>query len=212
MPDKILDYVNPNYLNDDWNTVNDMVIDGKAAMMIMGDWIPGIYWAKKFNDFGWIPAPGNTGIYQALSDSFVLPKKVKNHDAAIAWLKICGSKEGQDAFNPLKGSIPARTDADMTQVQRVPEVDDGAVEDQDKIVPSIVHGSAAKLSFMTDYMNTINVFATKKDVDAATSGLRSKAATDADFRSSTIATSEGGRLRRPPQHSKSDGPSCAATT
>jgi glucose/mannose transport system substrate-binding protein len=26
---------------------------------------------------------------------------------------VFGSKEGQDAFNPLKGSIPARTDADL---------------------------------------------------------------------------------------------------
>ena len=26
-----------------------------------------------------------------------------------------GSREGQDAFNPLKGSIPARTDADLTR-------------------------------------------------------------------------------------------------
>ena len=35
-------------------------------------------------------------------------------DAAIAFLQSAGSKEGQEAFNPLKGAIPARTDADPT--------------------------------------------------------------------------------------------------
>ena len=35
-----------------------------------------------------------------------------HRDAAIAWLTVAGSKEGQDAFNPVKGSIPARSDGD----------------------------------------------------------------------------------------------------
>ena len=96
----------------------------------MGDWTPGVLWSKDFTDFGWEAAPGNEGVYQMLSDSFGLPKNVKNREAAIAWLKIVGSKEGQDAFNPPKGSIPARTDADLSQVQRLPEVGDGGVEDR----------------------------------------------------------------------------------
>jgi glucose/mannose transport system substrate-binding protein len=49
-----------------------------------------------------------------LSDSFGLPLGAPNRDAAVAWLTVCGSKEGQDAFNPLKGSIPARTDGDRS--------------------------------------------------------------------------------------------------
>ncbi len=49
---------------------------------------------------------------------------------------------------------------------------------KDKIVPSIVHGAAAPLAFMTDYMNAINVFATKKDVDQTAAAIL-KAAKDA---------------------------------
>ena len=74
---KILNYVNPTYLNDDWNTVNDMVMKGKALGILSGDWIPGIYWAAKFTDFGWNAAPGDNGIYQALSDSFVPAHEVQ---------------------------------------------------------------------------------------------------------------------------------------
>ena len=112
---KALGYANPDYLSVGWGDINDVFVAGKAAMMIMGDWTPGVLWSKNFKDFSWSAAPGNGGIYQMLSDSFGLPAKCKNRDAAIGWLKVCGSKEGQDAFNPAKGSIPARNDADVSK-------------------------------------------------------------------------------------------------
>ncbi len=177
---KVLAYANPNYLSTAWGDVNDLMIGQKVAMMVQGDWTPGVFWSKKFTDFGWADAPGNPNIYQALSDSFVLPKKVKNRDAAIAFLKICGSKEGQDAFNPAKGSIPARTDADVSKYS---EYQKWALKQwaSNKIIPSVVHGSASKLSFMTDYMNIVNQLAAKKtDVDTTAANLV-KAAANANF-------------------------------
>jgi glucose/mannose transport system substrate-binding protein len=177
---KVLDYANPDYLSVGWGDVNDLLVNGKVAMMIMGDWTPGVLWSKGFQDFGWQAAPGNTGIYQMLSDSFGLPKNSKNRDNCINWLKICGSKEGQDAFNPAKGSIPARTDAD---VSKYTDYHKDAMKDwaKDTIIPSIVHGAAAKLSFMTDYMNIINQMAAKqKSVDETITSLV-KAASDAKF-------------------------------
>ena len=174
---KILGYANPDYLSVGWGDLNDLMINGKAAMMVMGDWTPGVLWSKGFKDFGWQAAPGNEGIYQMLSDSFGLPKNVKNREAAINFLKMVGSKEGQDGFNVPKGSIPARTDADMSKYT---DYHKWAMEEwkKDKIVPSIVHGAAASLAFMTDYMNAVNVFATKKDVDQTAAAIL-KAAKDA---------------------------------
>ena len=49
--------------------------------------------------------------------------------------------------------------------------------------PSIVHGAAAGLAFMTHHMNAINVFASNKDV-AATQAALLAAATDAGNRTS----------------------------
>jgi glucose/mannose transport system substrate-binding protein len=174
---KILSYANPDYTSVSWGDVNDLMVNGKVAMMIMGDWTPGVLWSKNFKDFGWQAAPGNEGVYQMLSDSFGLPKGVKNREAAINFLKILGSKEGQDGFNVPKGSIPARTDADLSKYS---EYHKWAMDEwkKDKIVPSIVHGAAAGLAFMTDYMNAINVFATKKDVDQTAAAIL-KAAKDA---------------------------------
>ncbi len=177
---KALDYANKDFTSVSWGDINDLVVGGKVATIIQGDWTPGVLWSKGFNDFGWAPAPGNAGIYDMLSDSFGLPKGVKNRDAAVNWLKVCGSKHGQEGFNFYKGSIPARTDADFGKYT---DYHKSASKDwqSNQLVPSIVHGAAAKDSFNVDYQTAINVLATKKDVAAAQSALV-KAAKDADFK------------------------------
>ena len=50
-----------------------------------------------------------------------------------------------------------------------------------KVVPSIAHGSAAKLSFMTDYMNIMNQMAARKTDVATTWTNLQKAAAAANF-------------------------------
>jgi glucose/mannose transport system substrate-binding protein len=177
---KALEYANPDFTSVSWGDINDLMVGGKVATIIQGDWTPGVLWSKGFNDFGWAPAPGNEGIYDMLSDSFGLPKGVKNRDAAINWLKVAGSKHGQEGFNFYKGSIPARTDADFSKYT---DYHKAAAKDwqTNQLVPSIVHGAAAKDSFNVDYQTAINVLATKKDVAAAQSALV-KAAKDADFK------------------------------
>jgi glucose/mannose transport system substrate-binding protein len=177
---KALDYANQDFTSVSWGDVNDLMITSKVASIIQGDWTPGVLWSKGFNDFGWAPAPGNAGIYDMLSDSFGLPKGVKDQDAAINWLKVCGSKHAQEGFNFYKGSIPARTDADFSQY--TPYHKDASKDWQsNQLVPSIVHGAAAKDSFNVDYQTAINVLATKKDVSSAQAALV-KAAKDADFK------------------------------
>ena len=177
---KALDYANKDFTSVSWGDVNDLMVDGKVATIIQGDWTPGVLWSKNFNDFGWAPAPGNAGIYDMLSDSFGLPKGVKNREAALNWLKVCGSKHGQEGFNFYKGSIPARTDADFSKYT---DYHKSASKDwqTNTLVPSIVHGAAAKDSFNVDYQTAINVLATKRDVTSAQSALV-KAAKDADFK------------------------------
>lgn len=163
---KMLDYANPDYPSIQWGDTWDLIVKGKCAMEIDGDWVNGFFESKKFTDYGWVPSPGADGVYDALSDSFGLPKGAKDRDNAIAWLKVCGSLEGQDAFNPPKGSIPARTDAGKSE--KYNKYQRWAMEQwkTNQIVPSVVHGFAAKESWVTDYDNALNVFATKKDVAA----------------------------------------------
>lgn len=97
---------------------------------------------------------------------FGLPKNAPHRENALNFLRICGSKDGQDAFSLIKGSIAARTDADKSKYD---EYQLSAMEDFKKntLVPSIQHGAAAKQSFVLDYDLAINILATKRDVKAA---------------------------------------------
>ncbi|MEZ4680389.1 MAG: hypothetical protein R2932_39845 [Caldilineaceae bacterium] len=104
---------------------------------------------------------------------------MKNPDNALNWLKVCGSKEGRDAFNPIKGSIPARTDGDVSLYD---EYQLSAMEDwqKDTLVGSLQHGAAAKQSFLLDYDLALNDMIASRDV-AATQAALVTAAEDAAF-------------------------------
>ncbi|HEY7467844.1 MAG TPA: ABC transporter substrate-binding protein [Dehalococcoidia bacterium] len=162
---RMLTYVNSDHSSLTWDQANDLVIKGQAAMTIMGDWAHGDNVAKNFADSGWIPTPGASGIYDALSDTFGLPKKAPNPEAVKCWLKIAGSKEGQEAFNPKKGSICARTDCDASLFDTYLK---SAMDDwkKDTIVPSLAHGAAASQGWVEEINDATTAFVTDRNVSA----------------------------------------------
>lgn len=173
----IMDYVNEDHSALTWDGAGEYFLEDKAAMMIMGDWTAGWFASKGYSDYGWAATPGSNGIFVGLSDSFALPNQAPNPDAAKAWLEVCGSKEGQEAFNPKKGSICARTDCDNEAFKAVPETYDyltSAADDwaTDAIVPSVVHGAAAYESWATDFKDTIALFVANRDVEATQQQLQ----------------------------------------
>jgi len=172
---KLIPYVNSDYSALTWDQAAQYLVDGKAAMHIMGDWTNGWFSSKNYTGYGWQVVPG-PAIYDALSDSFALPKGAKDQANAMNWLKVCASKAGQEAFNPLKGSIPARTDGNPALFN---EYLQSAMKDwtSEPIVPSVVHGAAAVEKWATVYKDILNTFATKGDV-AATQKALDQAAVD----------------------------------
>lgn len=146
----------------DWPDAGKLVTSGKAGFFIMGDWASSQWQSeglKLGKDYTWAPGPGTAGVYQWLSDSFTLPKGAVNRDAGIAWLKVCGSKAGQDAFNPKKGSISARTDSD-------PKLYDSYLQaamkswKKDRLVGSTVHGVNWGNAGMAAYNSAVGRFYT----------------------------------------------------
>jgi glucose/mannose transport system substrate-binding protein len=169
--DRMIGFANPDYLSIDSVGAIDLVIAGRAATIIDGDWTNGYLKSKKFADFGYSPSPQTQGVYSALADSFGLPNGVVDRDSAVAWLKICGSLAGQDAFNPLKGSIPARLDGGQATTYDSYQRSAMADFKTNVIVPSVVHGFAAKQSFVTDFVNILNSFAVNRDIAATQASL-----------------------------------------
>jgi glucose/mannose transport system substrate-binding protein len=170
---KVLTYVNADNASLSWQDAAQLVVDGDAAFNVMGDWAEGFFrelGKEPETDYGWAPVPGTGGNFQFLSDSFVLPVGAPNRDAAIAWLTLAGSKEGQDAFNPIKGSIPARSDGD---VELYGVYLRSAMEDwaSNTVVGSLTHGVTANDSWKTEIDTAIGLFMASGDVDAFISAL-----------------------------------------
>ncbi|MFC1465756.1 MAG: ABC transporter substrate-binding protein [Candidatus Brachytrichaceae bacterium NZ_4S206] len=153
-----------------WGDINEVMTTGKASTMIMGDWTHGLFKSAGFTDYHWAPAPDTNGVFVALSDSFGLPKNVKNRENVINWLKLCGSREGQDAFNPIKGSIPARTDPDLSKYDDYLKETIEAFK-TNIIVGSIQHGAAAPQGFVNDYDTVVSTLLASKDIEAAAKQL-----------------------------------------
>jgi glucose/mannose transport system substrate-binding protein len=162
---RMLSYVNSDHSSLSWDQANDLVIKGTAAMTIMGDWIDADYKAKNFTNYGWVPTPGTAGSYDALSDTFGLPKSAPNQPAVECWLKVVGSKAGQEAFNALKGSICARNDCDPAKFDTYLQ---SAMQDwkKDNIVPSLAHGAAASQGWVEEVNDATTAFVTDLNVSA----------------------------------------------
>jgi glucose/mannose transport system substrate-binding protein len=170
---KMQDYLNPDHASLTWDQAVKELMDGKVAFTSMGDWADGEFikaHLKEKEDFGWVSPPGTDGSFIIVADGFTLAKGAPHKAATIAWLKSIGSKEAQEAFNQLKGSIPARIDVDPSKF-------DGyhrwsvAEFTKDKLLPSCVHGEAAPVAFQTALNNAIRSFIVDKKVENFASAL-----------------------------------------
>ncbi|HYM71319.1 MAG TPA: extracellular solute-binding protein [bacterium] len=168
---RMLSYTNSDHAALTWDEAAQYIASGKGAMQIMGDWEAGWFTSKSFADYGYAPPPGNTAIYDALSDSFGLPKGAKDRGAVTAWLTVLGSRAGQEAFNPLKGSICARTDCSAKLFSPYQQ---WAMQQwtSNTIVPSVIHGAAASEGWSTEYKDAIALFVTSGDVAATQKALQ----------------------------------------
>lgn len=171
---KMLSYINDDHASRNWQDASQLVAKGEAAMNIMGDWAKG-YFVNDLKlavnkDFGYITTPGTAGKFMVITDTFGLPKGIKNVEETKQFLSVLGSVEGQDAFNPLKGSIPARVDADVSKYDQYGK---DTIEDfkTAELPPSLAHGSAAPEGFLTKANQAVNIFVSQKDVKQLTDSL-----------------------------------------
>lgn len=172
-------YINSNYGALTWQEAGKLVTDSKAAMFIMGDWAYGYYHGATsagnlgltdLKDFAWQATPGTDGVYQWLSDSFAVPVGAPHQSAAMKWLGEVASKTGQDLFNPLKGSVPARTDANPALYKSYLAWDLKQWH-TDKLVGSATHNVVASDEYDTAIQNAMSDFLSSHNVSKFQSAL-----------------------------------------
>lgn len=110
---KMRELVDPGFSGRDWNIATSMVINGDAAIQIMGDWAKGEFTAagkKAGVDYVCFPAPGTSDAFTFNIDSLAMfqvdgkDKQTAQKDLA----RLILEPKFQETFNLNKGSIPAR--------------------------------------------------------------------------------------------------------
>jgi glucose/mannose transport system substrate-binding protein len=81
----------------------------------------------------------------------------------VQWLGFLGSRTAQDTFNPLKGSIPARKDANAKLYGPYLK---SALRDwkANKLAGSLAHGVVASNAWNTDIDTHLGLFLQSKNV------------------------------------------------
>ena len=162
--------VDPNFPGRDWNLASAMVINGEAAMQIMGDWAKGEFTnAGKLpgTDYACIPIPkaeGDGFVYLVNSLSLFTqtdPDQIKAQEVLASAIM---DPAVQIAFNQAKGAIPARTDIDLTTMDTCAQSTSAALATNDAggtAVPTFAGTHAANAAVVgaatdaiTDFFNS----------------------------------------------------------
>jgi len=110
--------VDPTTMVPQWNDAVALVIQGKAAANVMGDWAGGEFTVAKMKagtDYDCLPGLGVTPVLDTGGDVFYFPKNA-DPEVTKAQLVLASTllkKETQVAFNLKKGSLPIRLDVDI---------------------------------------------------------------------------------------------------
>ncbi len=172
---RALDFTNPDAAGLSWQQAMDRVAKGESAFAVMGDWAEG-YLAGSLklspgDGFAWVPSPGTNGIFVARTDSFCLPRGVKDTASVFKWLMMMGGKDAQDLFNSMNGSISPRRDSD---VEKYDPYFRSAIKDwrESRIVGSMVYGVSAPQSFASQFGDVIGIYVATRDARAASSAAQ----------------------------------------
>ncbi len=112
-------YADKSAITKRWNEGTQAVINGEILFQIMGDFAKGEFTRankKSGVDFLCVASPGTAGSMNFITDGFLFLKTRQDGGRAQAALaRVLMDKTTQVNFNLVKGSVPARIDADMSK-------------------------------------------------------------------------------------------------
>jgi glucose/mannose transport system substrate-binding protein len=118
---KLGDWSDPGIAGQDYTSFVPRFMQGEMGMLLMGDWAAGIYKRGGFqlSDYMVGPAPADDGkiAFDLNSDEFIFwgSKRPEYQEGQKLLAKIVMSKELGQLFCQVTGSIPVRTDTDLTE-------------------------------------------------------------------------------------------------
>jgi glucose/mannose transport system substrate-binding protein len=162
---QILDHADPQAAALSWDAATAKLANGGCAFETLNDSAFGELvnaGAVEGRTFGQVPYPGTAGTYVAVVDTFVRAGASGNPRNAADFLAVLASPATQLAFSKAKGSVPIRTDVDvstLTPYQRT------AAESlrSDTVLWSIVHGEAKRPQFQQAFYDAVATYVRSRD-------------------------------------------------
>lgn len=101
-----------------WNLTTNLVVNGEAAFQLMGDWVKGEFYGANMTagkEFGCVILGADQAL-NAGGDVFVFPRTDDEGQKTLQrqLAEVMFDSETQIAFSAKKGSMPVRTDADVS--------------------------------------------------------------------------------------------------
>jgi glucose/mannose transport system substrate-binding protein len=165
---QILDRADPQAAAQSWDAATAKLAKGGCAFETLNDSAFGELvdaGAVEGRTFGAVPYPGTAGTYVAVVDTFVRARSAQDPANAADFLAVLASPDTQIAFSRAKGSVPVRTDVDvstLTPYQR------SAAESlrRDTVLWSIVHGEAKRPQFQQAFYDAVATYVRSRDPGA----------------------------------------------
>ncbi len=101
-----------------WNEATQMVIQGRALAVMMGDWAKGEFTLagkRPGVDYLCVTSPGSGNRHMFNSDAFMFFRHGKESPGQMKLAEVLMDKDAQVAFSLAKGSVPVRMDADVSK-------------------------------------------------------------------------------------------------
>jgi glucose/mannose transport system substrate-binding protein len=168
---KYVGYANRDHAAVDWATTLKRVMKGDGAFCLMADWangefrLAGMKYGKEYRSF---PVPGTADMFGLSLDTFQHPGR-SGSVAAQRWLRMASSREAQDAFNPVKGSIPARNDADLSKYDAYQRASIAELRASRYVYPAVAQG--APTAYYARLVEVLTAFMSDRDTGKAASAL-----------------------------------------
>jgi glucose/mannose transport system substrate-binding protein len=191
-----LQLANADHARTDWPIAVQRVARGDAAFCMMGDWANGEFRLAKQvygKDYGAIPVPGAKGLYGATIDGFARPPRAAASIASDRWMRLAASRDGQDAFNAVKGSISARTDADPASYDPYQRTAIADLKAAKAIYPNLQSGTHD--AFKVGLDSAMARFGVDRDVKKAAAAIAALAARSQNKFTRVWSLAEGTKAR-----------------
>jgi glucose/mannose transport system substrate-binding protein len=165
---RLLDYADPQAAALTWDEATRKLAAGGCAFETLNDSAFGeliTAGAVDGQTFGEVAYPGTDGNFVAVVDTFVQARQTPNARNASDFLAAVADPATQLAFSRAKGSVPIRTDVDVSSLSSYQQSAARELRD-DTVLLSIVHGEAMPPRFQQGFYDAVETYVRSRDPKA----------------------------------------------